>query len=940
MFNASGYFPPGASEHMIMDTSAPPTVFLQRPPPHHHLKPLMVDGEYLVIRNSKSAPSNSTTHYEGSALNTVEEATTLLDDKPTTLNVNLDASLSIVTLVKYSEGKYMLDFVHEEEDSIVASFLVNHTTEQRSNLDDDCKQIFIESISLKYLQLYAVLLNLGTISLLNDDLDVQPFCLQYHLQHSSFHLLPDHVQEVLNTLLPLEQLFSWSILTSARETGHLHWKDIRNFLANVKRNIPFTAVGPLLHHIIQTHLTFHQFVAFAKLVERHLQGLPNVKVKIIQASTLSVNIQLTSNQNCTVCIGCLNDNECPPTAQQLKDHKNKFVSWECINLVAESTTTVRLVGLKEGTVYDSYIYVSRTNSEFPVASTDDDVLNSRCTIETQGYHLIDVFPVFDSMTKEEQGIELFASIKDKAVRLRAQADGLVLPGLQDEESNYDNETWRLYIEWWKDNIDVRYNFCMRELIFASQDEEVRRNAQKDGIVMSHDKSRDQAKRERWTRSFGLWYYYRQESAANSSFPSSAETLQYQGHPPRQTLNLSRSDAEERKAGGLRPRFPSKASKAEAKSDGKDEDDNDTDSSGELGEVLVLQSLIVPQPQVPPPTPPPKDFTDLSSTTQHGNEAAPSEPDCCPDKFEVPQGNFQVSNELNKNPTIPPKPSRLTIGVVGQVVSFRHRFLRRLSTRIDTCLALTRPKTPSSLRGIALFRAKVRLVMLLQKVSHNDVDIFSYQQRDTRSANSAATTPISEDEEEEDSVVLMDMAVSHYKDVLARNVFRMMRSRAKEVAAEKRAKVEKILAAVRAFDSLLLHKCFQAFVEAIRAQKESKKEKTKMEAVMEAVPEVGYTPIEDEDSCVFNPHWNTEVDTLSRNSSSDSRLLIDPALLKPTQIKMLDDETLSGMRCAKRAGASNLYDVPEFLLRFDDLAKERPMDCFRNREISKSSSTKE
>jgi hypothetical protein len=932
-----------------------------------------MEQEYLIIRNSKSAPSN--TNYESSALNTVEEATTFRDDETTSLLVNHDASLSIVTLVESSEGKYMLDFGHDKDDPIVASFLINHTTEQKGDLDD-CKNIFIESKSLKYLRAYAGLadieLPMNNASLLNEDSEVQLSCLQYHFQQRSFHLLPDNVLEVIHTLLPLEQLFSWSTLTSAREGGHLHWKDTRNFLAEVKRSIPFIAPAAdgLFYHIIQTHLTFHQFVAFAKLVEHHLQRLPIVKLQVFQASTLSVDIQLTSHQNCTVCIGCLlNEDKCPPSAQQLKDCKEIFASWECINLVAEHSTIIRLGGLKEGTVYDSYVHVSRPSSEFPVASTDDDVIHSRYNIETQGYHLINVFPVFDSMTKEEQRTEVFASIKDRAVRLRAQADGLVIPGVQEEADDYDNETWRLYIEWWKDNPDIRYDFCMRELIFASKDKELRRKAQKDGIVMSHGKSKDQAKRERWARAFGLWYHNHQKSTVDSRFQISAETEQYQAHPPVQTLNLSRSEVDESKVGGLRPRFQSKESKAEVKTDGVDEDYADS-----LGEVLVLQSLTSPQPKVSPPTSP-KDFTELSSTTR--NEPAPSEPDshepitsrpCHPDETEVPQSNAQVSNTWNEEPTIPPKPtktSRLTIGVVGH----RHRFLRRLSTRIDTCLALTRPNKPSSLRGIALFRAKVRLVMLLQKVSNkpfssllNDVDIFSYQQRDirTRSANPAAVTPISEEEEEddeeegeEDSVVLMDKAASHCKDRLARNVFRMMRSRAKEVAAEKRAQEENTLAAVETFNSLLLRKGFRTFVEAVRAQKESVEEDTEIEAdpiedansIEEAAPEpppveVEYMYVEDDDSCVFASQWNTGVDTFCRiNRSSDIGLLIDPTLLKygsnRRRITTLDDETLSSLRCAKRAGSSNLYDVPISLLQFDALAEEQTMDCFRNRVVVKN-----
>jgi len=50
--------------------------------------------------------------------------------------------------------------------------------------------------------------------------------------------------------------------------------------------------------------------------------------------------------------------------------------------------------------------------------------------------------------------------------------------------------------------------------------------------------------------------------------------------------------------------------------------------------------------------------------------------------------------------------------------------------------------------------------------------------------------------------------------------------------------------------------------------------------------------------------------------------------------MLDKDQLRSMRRAKLSGASNLYDVPESLCRFDDLADEkRPL--YRAREIAKS-----
>eukprot|EP00984_Skeletonema_dohrnii_P026990 scaffold16414_cov92-Skeletonema_dohrnii-CCMP3373.AAC.5 len=954
-----------------------------------------MEAQYLIIRNSKNAQNNANCN---ETFNVVRDdlSTSTLNDKAASLQDLPDASLSIVRLVESPEGKYMLDF-GLENDPLVKSFLNNHT-DQKGGLDS----IFIEAQSLQHLQVYAELTGIDDLPI-SDELEVvQPSSL-HHFQHynNSFHLLSDSVQEVLHTLLPLEKLFSWSTLTSAKESGLLHWKDIRGILADVKRSVPFIAPTSdgLLHHIIQTHLTFHQFVTFAKLVADRLQRLPIVKMKVYQASTLSVDVRLTSNQKSTVCIGCLPSAQLSnlPSAQKLKDcDEDVFVSWECVQLVAGESTIVRLGGLKEGTVYDTYIHVSRSGSEFPVESTDADVMNSRFNIETQGYHLIDIFPVFDSMTMEEQRVELLASTKDKSVRLRAQTDGLVIPGVDEEQNDYDNETWRLYIEWWKDNLGIRYDFCMRELIFASKDQEVRRYARKDGIVMRHGISKDQAKREQWARAFCSWYHTREhEETVDGSFQISAEAVQ--GHatnppPPVQTLDLPSIEVDECNIGSLRPRFQSKMSKAEVMIDEVHDDS--------LGGALVLQSITFPHPKASPSTPP-KEYTELSPTTR--NESAPvpvatSEPnspepmppyaDAGHDEIEVQPHAQLTSDTLKGELPMPPKPSkssRLTIGVVGKEVSFRHRFLRRLSTRIDTCLALTRPKTASSLRGIALFRAKVRLVMLLQKVSNkpfsslNDVDIFSYQERDTRSAKSAAATPMTmsekdgeeeEEDDDDDDSILMDKARDHCEDRLTRNIFRMMRTWAQEVvaekraqeeaaekkraqevaAAEKRAREEKTLAAVEVFHSLLLRKSFGSFVEALKAVKSAEEsleediiedadtiEETAPEPLKAKGMEVEYMCADDDDSCKFASHWKTGKDTpfCRINRSSGVGMLIDPALLKHSinrsRIKPLDDETLSSMRRAKPAGASNLYDVPDSLLCFV-VTEERPMNCFRNREI--------
>ena len=96
--------------------------------------------------------------------------------------------------------------------------------------------------------------------------------------------------------------------------------------------------------------------------------------------------------------------------------------------------------------------------------------------------------------------------------------------------------------------------------------------------------------------------------------------------------------------------------------------------------------------------------------------------------------------------------------------------------------------------------------------------------------------------------------------------------------------------------------------------------------------------EDEECCVFTTSWKTGVDMYCRIDRSNSNWIDHQQLITQTsnqrRFNMLDKDQLHSMRCAKLSGASNLYDVPESLCRFDDLTDEkRPL--YRAREIAKS-----
>jgi hypothetical protein len=222
---------------------------------------------------------------------------------------------------------------------------------------------------------------------------------------------------------------------------------------------------------------------------------------------------------------------------------------------------------------------------------------------------------------------------------------------------------------------------------------------------------------------------------------------------------------------------------------------------------------------------------------------------------------------------------------------------------------------------------------------NDVDIFSYQQRNTRSATPKAVTPPlhEEKEEEDDDLSSMEMATGHCRDKLARKVFTCWRTWTSGLVAEKRAQEEKkMLAGMEASNAFLLRKCVQAFVEAVKTNKET----TTEEGIESPIVDVeNFCMIdEDEECCVFTTSWKTGVDMYCRIDRSSSTRIDHQQLFthssNPRRFNMLDKDQLRSMRCAKLSGASNLYDVPESLCRFDDLADEkRPL--YRAREIAKS-----
>lgn len=230
----------------------------------------MIQPPFFIIRNSIHSKPNGDDQLV-SCTERREEDDESSDSNTADDENNLPISpVAIVHLVEISENQYMLDLAN---DTFIANFLTENEidNEERSSCEGDDKT-YVDGRAWKHLSQYSELVgkpisdDIPTTTSANND--------------TSFILLENNVKDVIYTLLSIDRLFAWQTLVDARERGHLSWKDIRTFLAVVRSNIPFMTHDGLLKHVVNTHLTFHQFVAFSRLVDEHLECIGQMSTDV------------------------------------------------------------------------------------------------------------------------------------------------------------------------------------------------------------------------------------------------------------------------------------------------------------------------------------------------------------------------------------------------------------------------------------------------------------------------------------------------------------------------------------------------------------------------------------------------------------------------------------------------------------------------------------
>ncbi|KAL3800620.1 hypothetical protein HJC23_006082 [Cyclotella cryptica] len=445
--------------------------------------------------------------------------------------------VSIVSVIEApTRGMYKLDFCHEDCVSIVDEFL------------GDCnesKVTYLDERSWHHLFTFATLIGKEE-ALSCCPIGEQRHHLLSHLEGKElcFALLKDSVADVLGDVLPLDKLFAWKVLADARNRNDLKWKDIRAMISMVREKVSFLSKDGVLKSNQNVHLTFLQFVAFSRLVENHMNilalTLPGVSCRVLATSTTTVDLQLEATHCCSVQIGAVIEDTLP-TSVDLREGGNMFISWKSVKLGTGTREKIKVDSLTQNTSYQIFLRVEKYSpgeDRLIVASSDTEVLKSRVDVVTNCIPLSDIFPHFSVMSLEEQKIEILACVNDKIVRQEAP----IVPFNKDALITMSecSVEWAEFIRWWLRNEEIRLNFLMRELMFAALDKEVSRQAELFGISMQDRKSKDPQRWEKWNRQFAAWYYGREVPSTAQNGDEKAKAPHY-FNPRIQNYNFETDD---------------------------------------------------------------------------------------------------------------------------------------------------------------------------------------------------------------------------------------------------------------------------------------------------------------------------------------------------------------------------------------------------------------
>ena len=322
--------------------------------------------------------------------------------------------------------------------------------------------------------------------------------------------------------------------------------------------------------------------------------------------------------------------------------------------------------------------------------------------------------IFNNLSVSQK---VLACINDKVVRKAAAS---LIPSDIENFVSVDkcSDDWGRFISWWCCNHDIRSDFLMRELMFAASDVEIRRHAELSGISMKERKSHDPEVRQAWSKTFAAWYFDSEIPADIQSTRKKKAASTYHFSPNIQHYEFETGENEPNGLNSSASRsFINKVLRAPAdctvtaEQEGVSlfEDERARKCHTEVKEVvdMSIKSFCANTKEQTLPEPPlvlpEKDITRDRSRKQATETS----------KFSVGtvNTNTYVDNSKMQGSTVD--------GIVGaRIQSQRRKLLERITKKVQEARTRAEEISGSSreLRGIELFRSKVRLVILLQKLT--------------------------------------------------------------------------------------------------------------------------------------------------------------------------------------------------------------------------------
>ena len=586
------------------------------------------------------------------------------------------------------------------------------------------------------------------------------------------------------------------------------------------------------------------------------------------------------------------------------------------------------------------------------------------SLKTARESITDIIPPFENLASSgDMIVELVASTKDKEVRKAAISSGITVPVTKLSSLDDCSQDWTLYTSWWKSSKDTRNDFCLRELEFTAKDPLVRRHAEKARISMRSIWSKDPA----CLIKFGLWYF---GPAADSQSPAAKNSEEEDD-----LLSLSEEQeiAEEVNFVCLPVRTYDSAAAFETGSNPivtigchvfqnhvwKPRKDINIPGQGDCKPVESsmpeeeedfsgIFNLSWPEPPNQTEDEPKCDFhttrpeppTLLGDGPTEYEERGPLNTEDDTDMTTKVDSAGRNSPLARRTTNTPSRVIR-TAGAGSHTVtvrkpSFRMKYLSRLSAKIDNAVdavSLTRhwQNSDHRLKGIGLFRLKVRHVMVLLRLTANpnfiqqleaatqEIDIFTFDSSllvPKAKPKPPKTVPPEPEEPPVDDETGISRADSYFNKTLSKHTLTSWFQQTQERLRQLRTLQEQANLADTAYNKRLMTTALRMFQEYAYLQKKTREpppnlvEDTESELIAEESASESEPEQVEEAAADPAPTSIDDVDGEKYNMLFARAILMDSILDRNRkQVAFLQEGTLRQMKAERWKGKENIFSVP-------------------------------